>query len=331
MVLSLLVITFVAGAVVGVAYTVTKDPIAAAKRVKTTGALARVLRDFDNDPSQDTVSMVLDGIPIMVHIGKQGGTVTGYAVETMTRAGYGGEIRMMVGFLPDGEIYNIEVIQHNETPGLGSKIADPGNPLLVSFVGNTPSNLRMSVRKDGGDIDAITASTISSRAYIDAVQRAYTAFQAVAQGAEVKVDHVAAVISDFDKIAASVDVIVDDVPAVVNVLQKNGKTVGYAVQAESAAGYHGTIRLMVGFLPDGTINDISVMEQNETQGFGAAITELGNPMLMSFKGRNANDLNFALADKGDVDAISGSTVTSLAYVEAVKKAYLAWSAYLINR
>lgn len=329
MVLCLLFITFGAALIVGVVYGLTKEPIAAAKKAKTTGALARVLQEFDNDPMQDTVSVVLDGLPIMVHTGKKGGEVTGYAVETMTRIGYSGEIRMMVGFLPDGTIYNIEIIQHNETPGLGSKIADPGNPLLLSFTGTSPSNLRMSLRKEGGGIDGITASTISSRAYIDAVQRAYTAFQTVARdGADLETSHIAAVLGEYDKVAASAGVDVDGSPAVVNVVQKNGATIGYAVQAETQNGFRGTIRLMVGFLPDGTINDIAVVEQNETPGFGAAIAELGNPLLMSFKGKKADGLKFALkTNGGDVDAISGSTVTSTAYMEAVKRAYQAWVSF----
>lgn len=319
MVLSLLAITLVAGVIVGAAYGLTKEPIAAAKRSKATSAIARVLEAFDNDPSQDTVSMVLDGMPVTVHTGKKGGAVIGYAVETMTRAGYNGEIRMMVGFLPDGEIYNIEVIQHNETPGLGSKIADAGNPLLVSFVGKNPSDLKMSVRKDGGDIDGITASTISSRAYIDAVARAYAALHAVTQGVGTEVDHIAAVLGAHDGVIEEGDI---------TIALQGMQIVGYAVRAESQNGYHGTIRLMVGFLPDGTINDIAVMEQNETPGFGAAIANPDNPLRMSFKGRKAGDFNFALrAAKGDVDAISGATITSEAYAEAVKRAYEAWVSF----
>jgi electron transport complex protein RnfG len=182
MVLVLGGITLVAAAGLGFVYNATKGPIEAAKSAKTTGALAKVMPAFDNDPAADTVIYEIDGMPITVYTGRQGGQISGYAVGTMTKSGFSGEIRMMVGFDPQGKILNIEVLQQNETPGLGSKMADPGNVLLVSFQGKNPKDLKMSVRKDGGDIDVITASTISSRAYVDAVERGYRAFRAAAFG-----------------------------------------------------------------------------------------------------------------------------------------------------
>ena len=70
----------------------------------------------------------------------------------------------------------MQVLEQTETPGLGAKLAEEGNPVQASLLGKSPAEVKMSVRKDGGDIDAITASTISSRAYIQAVSLAYTAF-----------------------------------------------------------------------------------------------------------------------------------------------------------
>ncbi|HOI49127.1 MAG TPA: FMN-binding protein, partial [Prolixibacteraceae bacterium] len=70
--------------------------------------------------------------------------------------------------------------EHKETPGLGSKMdvwfnnADkPGQ----NVIGKSPATTKFSVSKDGGDIDAITASTITSRAFLDALVRAYAAFE----------------------------------------------------------------------------------------------------------------------------------------------------------
>ncbi|HRC93634.1 MAG TPA: RnfABCDGE type electron transport complex subunit G, partial [Tenuifilaceae bacterium] len=91
--------------------------------------------------------------------------------------GFGGRIELMVGFLPDGTINKITVISHKETPGLGDKI-DPGkSDFSVQFEGKNPETFKVMVKKDGGDVDAITASTISSRAFCDAVNRAYKAFK----------------------------------------------------------------------------------------------------------------------------------------------------------
>ena len=175
MVLVLLVITLVAATAVGMVYKVTEAPIAQAKAAKTTAALAEVLPQFDNDPAAAKEVVEVDGLPVTIYTAEKAGEKVGYAIETATMQGFSGLIRMMVGFLPDGTIRNIQVLQHGETPGLGSKITEPGNVLLVSFQGNSPANMQMSVRKDGGDVDAITASTITSRAYIDAVARAYNA------------------------------------------------------------------------------------------------------------------------------------------------------------
>lgn len=326
MVLTLFLITLVSGGALGLVYSLTKDTIDASKVAKTTGAISQVLPEFDNNPTQDTVSVVIDNIPVMVHIGKKGGEVTGYAVQTATKQGFSGEIKMMVGFKADGEIYNIEVLQHNETPGLGSKMADPDNVLLVSFQGKNPAELTLAVRKDGGDIDAITASTISSRAYVDAVKRAYEAYRSVALGEEVvqeEVDVMKAVIPEYDNSPADYPAKIEVGGNVLNVYTglKGGTIVGYAAEGASSRGYHGDIRLLVGFLPDGTIYNIEVLEQDETPGFGGEIANADNPLKASFVGKKLSDINPTLSPEGDIDGITSATITSNAYIGAVETAY----------
>ena len=98
------------------------------------------------------------------------------AVLTFTKNGFSGQIDLMVGFLSDGTIHAIEVIAHKETPGLGDKMESGKSNFSVQFEGKNPETFKLAVRKDGGEVDAITASTISSRAYCEAVQRAYDAF-----------------------------------------------------------------------------------------------------------------------------------------------------------
>ncbi len=77
----------------------------------------------------------------------------------------------MAGFKPDGTIINITVLEHKETPGLGTKMTEPS--FKDQFMDKNPVEYELKVKKDGGPVDAITAATISSRAYCDAVQRAY--------------------------------------------------------------------------------------------------------------------------------------------------------------
>ena len=86
----------------------------------------------------------------------------------------------MVGFMLDGSISGYKLIDHKETPGLGTKVADEA--FAGQFKGLNPDKVDFRVKKDGGDIDAVTAATISSRAVIDAIQRAYDAYTTFSAG-----------------------------------------------------------------------------------------------------------------------------------------------------
>jgi len=157
----------------------TAEPIAAAKEAATVAALNEVLPAFDETTNAE---LTIDELPITVYTATKEGVVSGYAVQTMTKQGFGATIRMMVGFTPDGEVVNVNVLEQSETPGLGTKMADEGNPLITSFKGKNPADMKLAVKKDGGDVDALTAATISSRAYVDAMNRAWTAYKNVSAG-----------------------------------------------------------------------------------------------------------------------------------------------------
>lgn len=173
MVMVLFVITLLASAGVGAVHMITEEPIAEARVKATREALKQVLPEFDEtEVLRDTI----ENLPVTVHTASEGGRVVGYAVESMTKNGFSGVIRLMVGFAPDGQILNIRVLEQAETPGLGTKMVGAGNPLEKSFVGRNPAQMKLGVKKDGGDVDALTAATISSRAYVDAVSRAYKAY-----------------------------------------------------------------------------------------------------------------------------------------------------------
>lgn len=182
----LLGITLVASAGVGVVNMITVGPIAEATQAATEAALKEVLPEFDRTTSEE---LEIDELPITVHTAEQNGQTVGYAVQTMTKQGFGGVVRLMVGFTPAGEVINVNVLEQSETPGLGTKMADEGNPLISSIKGQQLASKklvdgRLAVTKDGGDVDALTAATISSRAYVDAVNRAWMAYKSVATGTE---------------------------------------------------------------------------------------------------------------------------------------------------
>ncbi len=182
MVLVLGGISLVASAGVGYVYKITEEPIAAAVEATKTEALGEVLPAFD---ATQPATLTLDGMEVTVHTATQGGATVGYAVETATGRGFSGEFRLMVGFTPDGKVRGVKVLQHAETPGLGDKMAAPGNPLFASFEGRNPAEMKLAVKKDGGDVDALTAATITSRAYVDAVARAFNAMMETRGGAGV--------------------------------------------------------------------------------------------------------------------------------------------------
>jgi electron transport complex protein RnfG len=103
--------------------------------------------------------------------------VLGAAVKAYTMKGFSGRIELMVGFLNDGTINNTAVLSHKETPGLGDKMDIKKSDFSVQFRGKNPATFKLKVTKDKGDVDAITAATISSRAFCDAVQRGYDTFE----------------------------------------------------------------------------------------------------------------------------------------------------------
>jgi electron transport complex protein RnfG len=175
MVAVLFSITLIASAGVGAVNMITVEPIAAAKAAATEAALGVVLPAFDKTESEE---LTIDEMPIVVYTATNAGETVGYAVETMTKSGFSGVVKLMVGFLPDGTINNVNVLQQAETPGLGTKMCDEGNPLLAGVKGKE-GTATFRVKKDGGEVDALTAATISSRAYLDAVNRACVAMMNV--------------------------------------------------------------------------------------------------------------------------------------------------------
>jgi electron transport complex protein RnfG len=186
MVITLFLVTLIASTALALVYEVTREPIEEARRIKKMNAIGEVVPHFDNDPGADVIKLATDRDTLYFYPARMGDTLTGIAVESYTYKGFSGLIRIIVGFLPDGSIYGISVLEQAETPGLGDKITRAkslnratGLSWSSQFEGKNPGSFRLSVKKDGGDVDAITAATISSRAFCDALQRAYDGFRTV--------------------------------------------------------------------------------------------------------------------------------------------------------
>ena len=182
MVMSLTLISLFASAALGFVYELTKEPIEISLLNKKLDAIKQVVPEFTNDPNAEMFKLPTgEGDSLEVYPAKKGEEVVGYAIKSYTNKGFSGYIGFMVGFKPDGTIYNINILEQKETPGLGTKMVPEGTPDKPSFKDQfkekNPSTFALKVKKDGGPVDAITAATISSRAFCDGVQRAYNTFE----------------------------------------------------------------------------------------------------------------------------------------------------------
>lgn len=190
MTLTLFVVTFVAAGILGFVHDLTKGDIQRAKKKAQEEAIKSVLPAFETLGDSFKV-LPNDGSDSLVFFPAYDAShqLVGTAVQTYTKKGFGGLISIMAGLSPDGTITGYEVLDHHETPGLGSKAGlwfkDASKP-KQNIIGKNPGTTKFQVSKDGGDVDAITASTITSRAFLDAIVRAYKTYEVAQQKLAVK-------------------------------------------------------------------------------------------------------------------------------------------------
>ena len=173
MLLSLTAIALVAAGVLALVSAVTAEPIAQAQKAKKEAAVKAVLPPFDKleavNVGDKTVTMAFNAA----------GEAVGAAIESASEKGFGGHLGVMVGFDKEGNITGYQVLETAETPGLGAKAGEwfqQGNK--GDIIGKNPAT-PLSVKKDGGDVDAISGSTITSRAFCEAINNAYNTFQGI--------------------------------------------------------------------------------------------------------------------------------------------------------
>ena len=176
MVIVLTGVTAIATGILAYVNQLTAGPIEQANAKTLSDAIAVVVPDFDNNPAEDPEQFEMGGANYKIYKAMKGGEFIGAAVES-TVNGFGGPLTVLVGFDIEGNIIDYSILSHAETPGLGSKAADwfkkDGKG---SIVGMNPGKGALTVSKDGGLVDAITASTITSRAFLLAVNNAYAAY-----------------------------------------------------------------------------------------------------------------------------------------------------------
>lgn len=174
--LTLLVITAVVAALLAGVNKITKDKIAAIKKEKTDKAIAEVIPlpgrvEIEEVPFTDESGLVKKVYQPLLNTPSDPDPVFVYAVEVVP-SGFDGEITMMVGVDTEGKVLGISIISHTETAGLGAVAAADnakGQAFREQFIGMSGE---LAVSKDGGEVDAITGATITSRAVTEGVNAA---------------------------------------------------------------------------------------------------------------------------------------------------------------
>lgn len=178
MLLSLTVICGAAAALLAFVNDSTKETIAAGNQKALVAGIQNVTLEFDNDPYADKIEVEVDGDVYKIYPAKKGGELVGVAVESLSHDGFSGDINILVGLDKESTVINYTVLHQAETPGLGAEMdkhfrteGTRANVLGLSL--KEP----VRVTKDGGAVDAITAATISSRAFLGTLNNAQAAYQ----------------------------------------------------------------------------------------------------------------------------------------------------------
>lgn len=180
MVLTLLAVTAISATALGYVYDLTKDAIEAAKVKAQAEAITKVLPEYETLGTSFKVAAETPGDSLVIFPAYKGQELVGIAIKTYTKKGFSGYISIMAGIDKSGNFSGYEILEHAETPGLGSKMGvwfNNAEKPKQNVIGKSPKTTKFEVSKDGGDIDAITASTISSRAFLEALVRAYNAYE----------------------------------------------------------------------------------------------------------------------------------------------------------
>ena len=186
MTLVLVGVAVVVGFILAYVNHVTEGPIAEKAKATLAQGIKDVMKvDGIQVTKEDTVKTNVDGkdLTYIVHeTSDKSGKPVGAAVESTT-TGFGGDLKVLVGFDHDGKITGYTILESSETPGLGAKAekwcqstADGGKGGKSCVIGLSPKDGELKVSKDGGQVDAITASTITSRAFLKAINEAYAAY-----------------------------------------------------------------------------------------------------------------------------------------------------------
>ena len=291
MVLTLLIVAIVCSVVLSFVYSYTEPRIAETQAQLTLGGLKQVIN------AQEFVEIIPDTLWNAVD---SSGILTGIVFRVFPQ-GYGGPIPITVGLDLNGKITGVRIASAaeglKETPGLGVKITEP--EFKDQFIDKCAPEAQL--KSDGGEIDAITAATISSRAVCNGVKN----------GIETYLNYLETPIDKkcvFSDAREFVEIIKDTLWYAL----KDADTIGI-VFVGFTQGYLDCIEFMVGVGTDAKISGVEILYSSETEGIGEAIRE--KEFLDKFK-------------EGSAEAITGATVSSQVIIDAIEEYITRYKEYL---
>jgi len=291
MVLTLLIVAIVCSVVLSFVYSYTEPRIAETQAQLTLGGIKQVIN------AQEFVEIIPDTLWKAVD---SSGILTGIVFRVFPQ-GYGGPIPITVGLDLNGKITGVRIASAaeglKETPGLGVKITEP--EFKDQFIDKCAPEAQL--KNDGGEIDAITAATISSRAVCNGIKK----------GIETYLNYLETPIDKrcvFSDAREFVEIIKDTLWYAL----KDADTIGI-VFVGFTQGYLDCREFMVGVGTDAKISGVKILYSSETEGIGEAIRE--KEFLDKFK-------------KGSAEAITGATVSSQVLIDAIEEYITRYKEYL---
>ena len=176
MVIVLGLIAAITSSLLALVYIVTKEPLAKVQETKLNKAISDVVPGLDRFEEYKVKSAIGEDSLTFYKAFNKDGEYIGTAVKSYDNNGFNGYIEIIVGFDENGNVIKDVPLKQGETPGLGAKMADTESHFITQWFGKNLSSFTPKVKKDGGDVDAITAATISSRAYCRAMDLAYQTY-----------------------------------------------------------------------------------------------------------------------------------------------------------
>ena len=334
----LMLYSLTAGALLAVVYLKTAPIIAANKEAAGNESLKVVLPGMEGGfTKMDAESE----FPYWIGYADASKSAPGGYVFITTQQGYSSVLEIMVGVDTNGAITGVEVLSQQETPGVGDMVLQPA--FKDQFLGKTAEN-KLAVTKDGGEIEAVSGATISSRAMTVAILNGLNRLNASLTGGTyeaVEVDLTEAPEDEGPVTLPDDETVIGVMAGMITTVNLVGgdtefpywigyfgddtsEPMGYAFIA-AGQGFASTVRTLVGTDPDYTISGVQVLSQNETPGYGTRIVDEvkegeSNPWFMrQFIGKSRSADIALTADGGSIDALSGATITSKAVTTAISE------------